>query len=109
MKRSHVWRPATDICETEDAYVVQVEIAGMRGADFTVTFDQRLLVIKGSRSDTGSRKAYHQMEIPYGEFATEAEIPSAIETKRIEAVYSDGFLRIMLPKLKPKNIKIGDA
>lgn len=109
MRRSHSWRPPTDVCETEDAYLVLVEIAGMRDAEISVTFDRRSLTIKGTRTDTSSRKAFHQMEIAYGEFATEAEVPSGVDTSAIEATYSDGFLRVVLPKSKAKSIKIDNS
>ncbi|NIS82088.1 MAG: Hsp20 family protein [Anaerolineales bacterium] len=108
MRRSHIWRPPTDVYETEDAYIVLVEIAGMRDAEIAVTFGRRNLTIKGSRADTSARKAFHQMEIAYGEFATEAEVPSAIDASTIEATYSDGFLRVVLPKAKAKSVKVGD-
>ena len=35
--RSSVWSPPTDVYETEEAYVVRVEIAGMREDDFEVS------------------------------------------------------------------------
>lgn len=106
MSHPHIWRPPTDIYATDNAYVVLVEIAGMRGKDFSVTFDRRHLVIKGIRSDTSVRKAYHQMEIAYGEFEAEVMIPGAIDVDSIEATYNDGFLRIVLPISKPQSIKI---
>ncbi len=108
VRRSHVWRPPTDVLETEEAYIVVVEVAGMRGADFNVNYNRRILSIHGTRTDTSARKAYHQMEIAYGEFATEARIPVAIEASQIEATYNDGFLRVVLPKAKPKEISIED-
>jgi HSP20 family protein len=108
MRRSHVWRPPTDVLETEETYIVVVEIAGMRGAEFSVTFNRKVLAIHGIRADLSTRKAYHQMEIAYGEFATEVEIQSPIDASRIEATYSDGFLRVVLPKSKPRRISITD-
>ena len=45
----HVWRPPTDVYETEDKYVVIVEIAGMNEEDFSVTLDQNILTISGLR------------------------------------------------------------
>ena len=73
--RPHVWRPPTDVYETEDAIVVRVEIAGMREADFTVALVERSLLIRGVRQDLTERRAYYQMEIPFGEFSTEVELP----------------------------------
>ncbi len=106
MSHPHVWRPPTDIYATDNTYVVLVEIAGMRGADFSVTFDRRRLIVKGNRSDTSARKAYHQMEIAYGEFEVEVVVPSAVDVESIEATYNDGFLRVILPISKPQNIEI---
>ncbi|TFH36155.1 MAG: Hsp20/alpha crystallin family protein [Anaerolineales bacterium] len=105
---SHSWRPPTDVLETENAFLVVVEVAGMRGADFNVTYEGHILSIKGNRYDSKERKAYHQMEIDYGEFMTEVHLPIPIEASEIEAAYSDGFLRIHLPKASPKKIAIED-
>jgi HSP20 family protein len=108
VRRTHAWQPATDVLESEEAYVVVVEIAGMRGSEFSVTFDRQLLSIRGTRTDATARKAYRQMEIAYGEFATDVEVSSPIDTSSIEATYSDGFLRVVLPKAQPRQISISD-
>ena len=108
VRRSHVWRPPTDVLETDEAHVVVVEVAGMRGADFTVTYNHRVLSIQGTRADTSPRKAYHQMEITYGEFASEVRLPAPIETSRIEATYNDGFLRVILPKAQSREVPVSD-
>jgi HSP20 family protein len=105
-RRSHMWRPPTDVFENEDAFVVKVEVAGMKRSDFSISFDRHLLTIQGVRPDAGGMKAYHQMEIAYGEFICEVEVAVPIDSGGIEAVYADGFLRVTLPKLKPKNISI---
>jgi len=105
-KRSPQWRPPTDVLETESEFLVVVEIAGMRGLDISATFDKGLLSIQGLRTDTGGLKAYHQMEIAYGEFLTEVRLPSRVEADKIEATYSDGFLRVVLPKIGSKQIPI---
>jgi HSP20 family protein len=105
-KRSPQWRPPTDVLETDEEFLIVVEIAGMRGLDISATYDKGLLTIHGTRVDTGGLKAYHQMEIAYGEFQTEVRVPSRIETEKIEATYSDGFLRVVLPKLGSKRIPI---
>jgi HSP20 family protein len=107
-KRSHAWRPPTDVLETDEAFVIIAEIAGMRGMDFSVTFDDEVLSIRGSRSDSNVRKVYHQMEIDYGDFAVDILMPQKIDATAIEATYSDGFLRVVLPKASPKSIEIKD-
>jgi HSP20 family protein len=94
----NVWSPPTDVFETGESFVVRVEIAGMREADFSVTLDKQVLTISGIRPEFPERKAFYQMEIHFGEFVTEIEIPSQVDPDRVEAFYQDGFLRVNLPK-----------
>jgi HSP20 family protein len=106
ISRPHAWRPPTDVYETDTAIIIRVEVAGMRESDFTISLIERNLTIRGSRQDTAERRAYHQMEIAFGEFNTEVELPYAIISDKVEAVYRDGFLRITLPIAQPKHIKV---
>ncbi len=85
---------------------MRVEIAGMHEGDFTISIDQNVLSISGLRPDTAERRAFHQMEIPFGEFSTVVEISSPIDIDNVQAEYRDGFLLVTLPKAKPKEIKI---
>lgn len=104
--RSCVWSPPTDVFETDDAVIVRVEIAGMREEDFEITLEERFLTIRGSRPDIVERRAYHQLEIPFGEFITEIELPVPVAADHIEAVYQSGFLRLTLPKITPHQIHV---
>lgn len=106
--RSGNWRPPTDVYETESNVIIRVEVAGMREAEFSVSLDEKILSIKGVRSDENERRAYHQMEIRFGEFSTNVELHWAIDHEEIEAEYDDGFLKIMLPKSEPRQIEIGE-
>ncbi len=96
--RSNIWRPPTDVYETEENIVVKVEIAGMRDEDLEVVVQDNLLLISGSRSDSVERKAYHQMEIPFGKFSVGIELTIQVNTDNAIAEYKDGFLTIQLPK-----------
>jgi HSP20 family protein len=104
--QSHVWSPPTDLYEIETGYVVRVEIAGMRLQDFSVQLDDNYLVISGSRPDKPERRAYHQMEVRFGEFSTVVAIPGPIDSELASAEYDDGFLVVSLPKAKPNKINI---
>lgn len=104
--RPHIWRPSTDVIELEDRYVIRVEVAGMNESDFQISMDQNTLTVRGTRVDTSERKAFQQMEIQFGEFISQVEIPGNFEQEKAVAEYIDGFLRIILPKAQPKQIKI---
>ena len=101
------WRPPTDVCETEDELVVQIEIAGVQPEDFHVELYDRFLVVAGVRSDPSpERRAYHQMEIHFGEFRADVELPGPVDRDRITAEYGNGFLRVCLPKLHATQINL---
>ena len=106
--QTHTWRPPTDVLETDESFVVVVELAGMRGVEISVSYEQQTLTINGSRSDKNVRKTYHQIEIDYGEFAGSVQIPAPVDVDHIEATYADGFLRINLPKASPKSVSIDE-
>lgn len=107
MRTPH-WRPPTDVFEIEQAFIVRVEIAGMQEEDFSIELDGRVLIIRGARPDQQERRAYHQMEIRFGEFISELEIPSAVNAAQVHAEYQNGFLRVILPKARPQKIEIID-
>jgi HSP20 family protein len=105
--RSSAWSPPTDVYETEEKYVIKVEIAGMRDDDFEVAFENGILMIAGYRSDLNERRAYHQMEIRFGRFEIAAEIPVTVNMEKATAEYRDGFLTIVLPKFDAKQDEDG--
>lgn len=104
--RQHAWRPPTDVYISDDSLIVRVEIAGMRDGEFSITFEDHTLSIRGSRPDFPERRAYHQMEIRFGDFRTDIGLHWPVDTDGIDAEYKDGFLRVMLPIAKPQNIDI---
>ena len=47
----HTWHPPTDLYETEEHYIVRVEVAGMNKEEFCVNLEEDRLDISGSRPD----------------------------------------------------------
>ncbi|HUV29030.1 MAG: Hsp20/alpha crystallin family protein [Anaerolineales bacterium] len=104
--RFHIWRPPTDVFETDDAIIVRVEIAGMREDDFSISLTGPQLTVRGNRPDIQERRAYHQMEIFFGEFSTEVKLPGPVSADQVVAEYKAGFLRLVFPKDQPKKIRV---
>ncbi len=100
------WSPPTDVFETDASFVVRVEVAGMRQSDFTIDVEDNFLVISGVRMEPPERRAYHQMEIRFGEFSTSVEVPHGVDVSKADADYEDGFLNVVLPKITPATINI---
>lgn len=105
-QQGRAWRPPTDVFESDQEYTVLVELAGMRGVEIAVTLDEQLLRIRGSRPEATGARAYHQMEINYGDFVVEVRLPVPVDRERIDASYGDGFLKVVLPKAQSRRISV---
>jgi len=101
--QSNMWRPAMDMYETEDAVVVKIEAAGMNPDDFTISFVNRILIIRGIRQDVEEKQIVHRLEIPYGEFQIEVRLAEAFDANQIQANYEHGFLCVTLPKSRQEH------
>lgn len=101
-----VWRPPTDVYETDNHVVVVVEIAGLSPGDYEVLLRGRTLIITGERRDPAEKLAYQQMEIRHGRFRAQVHLPWALETSGYEAVYENGFLKISLPKAQVRRVPV---
>jgi HSP20 family protein len=104
--RAGVWSPPTDVYETDNEYVVRVEVAGMQENGFDISVEDKFLTISGNRPDVPERRAYQQMEIRFGKFETIVGLPGPIDLEASRADYREGFLTVTLPKAKPNQIKV---
>jgi HSP20 family protein len=103
---SYAWSPPTDVFETDASFIVRLEVAGMRQSDFSIDVEDNFLVISGVRRESPERRTYQQMEIRFGEFSSAVEIPAGADVSNAQADYEDGFLNIVIPKIKPTTINI---
>ena len=94
------WSPPVDVFETDTAYVVKLEIAGIDRQGLEVTFNDGQLTVEGVRRDFSphTKVICHQMEIPYGPFKRSIFISRRIDVDHISADYVAGFLEICLPR-----------
>jgi HSP20 family molecular chaperone IbpA len=94
------WRPATDAYETEDAFIVQMDLAGMDPGRIEVLADHESLVVRGVRQDTTEpgKKHFHKMEINVGPFTRRVAITLEVDPTRATATYKGGFLFVTFPK-----------
>ncbi|MFN2127767.1 MAG: Hsp20/alpha crystallin family protein [Anaerolineales bacterium] len=100
------WRPPTDIYESANSIVIVMEIAGMHVDDFSIEVTGRVLSISGIRPHIVNKRAYHQVEIPFGEFKSDFEIPLQFNVDTIDAIYNNGFLEVTVQKSPPQQVQI---
>ena len=103
------WTPNVNLYETESAYLVCVDLAGVDKEKIDLTVADQRLKIKGARpvpsnaqseeADLqGRRVRVHLMEIDHGAFCREVELPNDVNNEQIIATYRNGMLWVELPK-----------
>jgi len=94
------WRPATDAYETEDQFIVQVDLAGMDPAQIEVLADKESLVVRGIRQESSvpGKKHFHKMEINVGPFVRRVAITVDVDPSSATARYRSGFLHVTFDK-----------
>jgi HSP20 family protein len=96
---SNTWAPLVDIYETEEAIVVEAEIAGMKKAEIEIELSGDTLTIKGERK-LHPDQDYLRRERSYGGFLRSFTLGVPVTQAAIEARYEQGILQITLPKAK---------
>ncbi len=98
--RRDVWRPPTDVYETDSDIVIKVSLAGVRPEQIGIECNGEVVTIHGVResADQGTVRAYHQMEIRNGYFERRIAIHRPFDPRQARAQYEDGFLRVFIPK-----------
>jgi HSP20 family protein len=105
-----MWTPRIDLRETEDEYVLQADLPGMKQEDLDIQFQGGMLLLKGERKlERETNNGYHHRERTYGAFARSFTLGTPVEADAISATYKDGVLEVHVPKTaaaKPQRIAI---
>jgi len=106
--RGDHWQPEVDVYETEKAFVVRVELAGVQGRDLRVTVDADELRIRGVRRPPESAEPLrlHRMEIASGPFERRLRVPIPFVREAVSANLADGFLTVTLPRRAPARVRV---
>ena len=93
-------RPALDVYETDDTFVVLAELAGLTPEDITLQLQPGQLVIQGQRAGILPEKVcrIHQVEIWSGPFSVEVALPSGLDLEAAATRYYAGLLEVTFPK-----------
>ena len=99
--QQEVWRPPTDVYETEGEVVVTMELAGVKEEDVEVTLFHDMVIVSGNRVDSTrpEKVRYHEVGINFGRFRSEVYMPIKVNPECVDAHYENGFLSIRLSKV----------
>jgi HSP20 family protein len=100
------WMPTADVYEKKEEILVVVDLAGVERDQLEVTLDGRTIQIAGRRKIPcpSGYVRIRQMEIDTGEFRRQVALPGPVDFDKIECVYKDGFLHIVLPKKRQGDV-----
>jgi HSP20 family protein len=92
--------PSIDLVERENEFEVTVDLPGLKPKQVTVEFKDGALWITGERKEEKEEKdkTYHRIERSYGEFRRVLPLSSAVKDDEIEAKFTDGVLKVLVPK-----------
>ncbi|TBV83309.1 MAG: Hsp20/alpha crystallin family protein [Desulfobulbaceae bacterium] len=94
------WSVPTDIYETDQNFVVHMELAGINPDSIRVVAEESRLTVSGERSYRLPHQVrrVHQLEIERGYFEKQISLPWPIDVAAAETEHHHGFLVIILPK-----------
>ena len=111
---SMIRTPRMDIYETDGEVVAEVELPGVNPKNIEVEVKDNVLKVevKAEEKKEVKEKGYYRKEMGARYFKRQVSLPTDVIGERAEAEYTDGVLKVTVPKVKPtkkeekKGIKI---
>lgn len=100
------WTPAVDIYESEDRWLVFVELPGLTSKDIELTVFSESIVIRGVKKPPVREFLAQKLEIYTGWFQREISIPGRIVVQDVSASMENGVLTVVLPADRRKSVRI---
>jgi HSP20 family protein len=100
LEKGPLWQPITDAYETDQAFIIQLELPGLEREQIRLEIKNNELRVCGERRMVKdvSGSSYQIMERSYGPFARRFVLPKAVDAESIQASLSNGLLNITIPK-----------
>ncbi len=105
--------PQVDIFSSKEELIVEVELPGVRRKDIDVKLFKTTLNLKALKYDCfeEDKGNYMCMERSFGRVFRTIELPVPVNTSKTKAIYKNGILTIVMPRVeekrgKPRNITI---
>ena len=106
-RKADLWAPNTDMCETENEYLITIDLPGVTKKDVEVNIQDNRLTISGERKmeEKQDNNNYHRRERFHGQFMRLYTLPDAVKEDKIKATFKDGVLSVSIPKAEVKKAK----
>ncbi len=101
------WNPSVDLYETAEEFVLEADLPGVQDEDVKAEVEGNEIILQGKRSSERTRNVgtFHYQERQAGAFMRRMTLPESVDKDKIEVVFKDGVLRVILPKIRKKGKK----
>ena len=108
------WGPRMDLAESDNEVTVRAELPGVDPKDIELNVTGNLLTIRGQKKHDREEhgKDYHYVERQYGGFHRSLQLPTTVDSEKVNAEYKNGVLTVTMAKhadAKPKRITVRNA
>ncbi len=108
------WRPAVDIVEEKERFVLRADIPGVKADDINVSMEKGVLSLSGERHKESSEEVdgMQRLERSSGKFYRRFSLPESANPEAISAKSANGILEITIPKqeqVKARKISVAAA
>jgi HSP20 family protein len=101
------WSPLADVVETNEAYLVELELPGLERDDVTIHAEGDEIHVRGERRPAAEASTvFHRLERRYGPFSRGFRFVEEVDPDRITAEFTDGLLRLTVPKVRARTTRI---
>lgn len=107
--------PKVDVVEYSDRYELEADLAGLSKEDVSAELEGDTLVIRGGKKQApesvANKGRYIYKEIKRSSFTRSFSIGEGIDKTKIKAEFTDGVLKVVLPRVKveeqkPQKVKL---
>jgi HSP20 family protein len=98
--------PAVNVSETKENFMVTLAVPGMKKEDFDIRIDGNMLTISCEKEEEKEEKekAFNRKEYNYSSFSRSFTLPDEVMKEKIDALYENGELKLMMPKTEKAKI-----
>jgi len=96
------WQPDVDVFESDDAYLIEVDLPGIGPNQLEITVGEHHVTISGKRQSTefGQTAQRIWLERRQGQFSRRIALKHAVDPTELVHECNEGLHRIRLPKVK---------
>ncbi len=97
--QADVYTPLVDIAETNDAFILQADMPGVKSGDLDINFENGVLTIHGKAQPRQVRdQNYLWQEYGVGSFYRQFTLNTPVNVDQIRAELKNGELKLTVPK-----------